>query len=640
MDLRARAHYDAAVRYKLAGNAAKARSHFGRAVHYAKLGQRFGGSVGSVEAPVTTADAVTELLMKQVPIAVGNVAEVSPSWAPYFEKRREEGERFGRIRATKAMEAAINVHNSFGQSILYCVYRYMSTHPEFSASLGYIRAVPGIDLAITNLFTQENSYREEETDMALSGLAADHPSMHFILDEIQTFGRLSAEAAGALHAPKSNVFGILHSRISGKRGYKPLVAQVAAPALAAASPLAPLAAKPREGKRGSPAADLPEKPHKSPKVAPNAGIEVFGQDWFEKLFGFVDDKPTEFDENWARFAYDAQTGVLSLRDDPSRTWKAGKFEVASFGDLHNAAEKKTRELTFTGKATIRFVSGDVAILHSDPEYAGACFQAASQFNCLEFAKNDVTPEMGVANWVVDLTQGPACAISCGAGTIVRTYFAHEGGTQPQRAGNQINTLDDVIEDLTSKAGAASILVDVRNGYTDSDKKRLTLLADTVNRLSPEDRKSVMNLLKVGVQIDTQVTCKKTASSQKYFWHMVPNGQLVTQVYASALAVSAEYACCDPDAWGPLARLVLEAAYKATIYAAILHAQTRPKVVLTALGGGVFGNKDEWIADAMVGALSMFSPVGIDVVINEFRPGDLYYIRDAIMRHDKLKKLLV
>ena len=88
MDLRARAHYDAAVRYKRAGNAAKARSHFGRAVHYAKLGQRFGGSV---EAPGATADAVTELLRKQVPIAVGNVAEVSPSWAPYFEKRTEEG---------------------------------------------------------------------------------------------------------------------------------------------------------------------------------------------------------------------------------------------------------------------------------------------------------------------------------------------------------------------------------------------------------------------------------------------------------------------------------------------------------------------------------------------------------------------
>lgn len=243
--------------------------------------------------------------------------------------------------------------------------------------------------------------------------------------------------------------------------------------------------------------------------------------------------------------------------------------------------------------------------------------------------------------MVDLTQGPACAISCGAGTIVRTYFAHEGGTQPQRAGNQINTLDDVIAYLTSKAGAASSLVDVRNGYTDSDKKRLALLADTVKGLSDDDRKRVMYLLKVGVQIDTQVTCKKTASSEEGFWHMVPNGQLVTQVYASALAVSAKYACCDPDAWGPLARLVLEAAYKATIYAAILHAQIpRPKVVLTALGGDQFGNKKEWIADAMVGALSTFAPVGIDVVINEFRPGDLNYIRDAIMRNPRTKAVLV
>ena len=668
MDLRARAHYDAAVRYKRAGNAAKARSHFGRAVHYAKLGQRFGGSV---EAPGATADAVTELLRQQVPIAVGNVAEVSPSWAPYFEKRTEEGERFGRIRATKAMEAAINVHNSFGQSILYCVYRYMSAHPEFSASLGYIRAVPGIDLAITNQFTHENSYREEETDMALSGLAADHPSMHFILDEIQTFGKLSAEAADALHAPKSNVFGILHSRISGKKGYKPLT-PVAAPALAASSPLAPLAAKPREGKRGSPAVDLPEKPHKSPKVDPkpregkrgspavglsftekphkspkvdpNAGIEVFGKEWFQTLFGFVDDEQSEFDQNWARFAYDAQTGVLSLGDDPSRTWKAGKFEVVRFGDLYNAARKKAVGLTLKSKGqrtTVRFVSGDVAILHSDPEYAGACFQAASQFNCLEFANKDDTPEMGVAKWVADLTQGPACAISCGAGTIVRTYFAHEGGTQPQRAGNQINTLDDVIEDLTDKAGAARRLVDVRNGYTDSDAERLAVLATTVNSLSDDDRKRVMYLLKVGVQIDTQVTCKRTAWSEKGFWHLVPNGQLVTQVYASALAVSAKYACCEPDAWGPLARLVLEAAYKATIYAAILHAQTpRPKVVLTALGGDQFGNKKEWIADAMVGALSTFAPVGIDVVINEFRAGDLYYIRDAIARHDRTRDLLV
>ena len=50
MDRRARAHYDAALRYKLVGNAQKARSHFGRARHYAKLGQKFGSGAASSAA--------------------------------------------------------------------------------------------------------------------------------------------------------------------------------------------------------------------------------------------------------------------------------------------------------------------------------------------------------------------------------------------------------------------------------------------------------------------------------------------------------------------------------------------------------------------------------------------------------------
>ena len=48
--------------------------------------------------------------------------------------------------------------------------------------------------------------------MALSGLAADHPSMDFI----QKFGKMSDAAEAALHAPGCNVFGILQSRIFGQ----------------------------------------------------------------------------------------------------------------------------------------------------------------------------------------------------------------------------------------------------------------------------------------------------------------------------------------------------------------------------------------------------------------------------------------
>lgn len=50
------------------------------------------------------------------------------------------------------------------------------------------------------------------------------------------------------------------------------------------------------------------------------------------------------------------------------------------------------------------------------DYPGSVSQVASQFNCLEFIKPSVTPEKGVTIYADDYTQGPSCAISCGAGT--------------------------------------------------------------------------------------------------------------------------------------------------------------------------------------------------------------------------------
>ncbi|MCK5683507.1 hypothetical protein KAJ27_05280 [bacterium] len=50
------------------------------------------------------------------------------------------------------------------------------------------------------------------------------------------------------------------------------------------------------------------------------------------------------------------------------------------------------------------------------------FQVASQFNLLEMVSPGVTPEEGVGRYEHDHTQGPACAIACGVGTIYRNYF--------------------------------------------------------------------------------------------------------------------------------------------------------------------------------------------------------------------------
>jgi len=56
-------------------------------------------------------------------------------------------------------------------------------------------------------------------------------------------------------------------------------------------------------------------------------------------------------------------------------------------------------------------------MHADSANAGAIFQVASQFNLLEMVSDNVTPEQGVTRYERDATQGPACAIAAGAGTI-------------------------------------------------------------------------------------------------------------------------------------------------------------------------------------------------------------------------------
>ena len=68
-------------------------------------------------------------------------------------------------------------------------------------------------------------------------------------------------------------------------------------------------------------------------------------------------------------------------------------------------------------------------MHQDPQYAGALFQVASQFNLLEMTSPDVTPEDGVTRYAYDRTQGPACAIAAGAATLYRNYFVPNGGSE-------------------------------------------------------------------------------------------------------------------------------------------------------------------------------------------------------------------
>lgn len=110
-------------------------------------------------------------------------------------------------------------------------------------------------------------------------------------------------------------------------------------------------------------------------------------------------------------------------------------------------------------------------------------------------------------------------------------------------------------------------------------------------------------LRVGVHWDTQAK--------------PPNQHRVCQVFASALPVA--YAPNTRAAeWEPFARLVLRAAYEATLAVAVCKASSagggRVRVFLTALGGGAFGNRMEWIRDAVTESLHTFRSSPLDVVL--------------------------
>lgn len=93
---------------------------------------------------------------------------------------------------------------------------------------------------------------------------------------------------------------------------------------------------------------------------------------------------------------------------------------------------------------------------------------------------------------------------------------------------------------------------------------------------------------------------------------------VLQVFCSACPVA--YSRAPAALWEPLSRLVLEAAYEATLRAAALNAARHggeggsKRVFLTLLGGGVFGNRMDWIVDALAAACRRCDGFDLDVAV--------------------------
>lgn len=280
------------------------------------------------------------------------------------------------------------------------------------------------------------------------------------------------------------------------------------------------------------------------------------------------------------------------------TFPAGRFETPSIATLRERA-LAAREGASGGRVRLWVLDGaspatDIGSLQATAG-PGMLFQVASQFNCLESPGPFVTP---ITSYFSDLTQGPRASISAFPGTFLRHYAApgRDGTRFVQTTGGpQLNLLEAVCSPGVAR---------VSSGY-------LTAF-DIANPLAfAAALESRFEDIRIGVHEDVPVVLG-------YNWDgAVAGDRRIGQVFTSTFA-GGGYSGADPSdrTFRPICTALLRAAYLGTLLAAA--ALGRDRVVLTLIGGGVFGNPVPLIWESIlwaIGEVERFAPEVMDVVVN-------------------------
>ena len=311
--------------------------------------------------------------------------------------------------------------------------------------------------------------------------------------------------------------------------------------------------------------------------------------WFDDLTGCTERSPSHVREN---FVFDGRR----LRSHCNgKSWLYGELETPTLAHLRQRARESVQD---SRPISVREVIANVQHLHRDPANQNALFQVASQFNLLEMMAPDVTPERGVGIYERDPTQGPACAIAAGAGTIFRNYFADVNGRLGQTEDNQVDCLAGMGRLLGNTEEKLWRMV---NGYALPSADGLQEINQHLRALNDAGRDRLRQSLKIGLQWETQVTLDNATHT-------------VSQAFCSALPIS--YTRHSLELWAPFATLVLEASYEATICAAVINATRTGNhtLFLTLVGGGAFGNELDWIMHAIRRSLSLYADSGLDIAV--------------------------
>lgn len=309
--------------------------------------------------------------------------------------------------------------------------------------------------------------------------------------------------------------------------------------------------------------------------------------WFKRSVGFEEENSNQVRENILL------EGEYLKSKINGKKYRHGKLTIPTLNELRNNSRNLEE---YNHKITISELVGNVRMLHKENE--NATFQAASQFNLLEMASPHVSPESGVDIYENDYTQGPACAITCGAGTIYRNYFVNLENQIGQSRFNQVDCLKDIGEYFGNEN---AYFWKMENGYAFATREGLKSISEHIKNLKAVEYEELKSKLRVGIQSNTEITVNEEK-------------QLVSQVYCSALPI--RYTNIDTHEWETFAKLILEGTYEATFYAALQNYEEtgNKNLFLTLVGGGVFGNPIDWILEAIGKSIIKFKSTPLEVKI--------------------------
>jgi hypothetical protein len=301
------------------------------------------------------------------------------------------------------------------------------------------------------------------------------------------------------------------------------------------------------------------------------------KDWFEALFGateasLLDQDYLKIHQSFELIDEGTMQGKL-LSKINHQSYQFGKLERLSLAVLRQRAADALNQRVDCPpvKNKLSQMVAHVKTLHQSKCNQNALFQVASQFNLLEMINQTRIPEKGIQCYEDDPTQGPACALSAVAGTMYRNYFVKVDPIQDKRGQTQLRQIN-CLNGLEKTLGFS---FDFQNGYVFLTPDTLNACTQKLAQLSVEQRDALMGTIEYGIQWNTEVTL---AGAHK---------QCVQQIYCSALpirhGINKKIALAD---WAPLACLLQDAIYEATLLTAVINAHQNGcmLVYLSYVGG--------------------------------------------------------